>query len=316
MSNQDYLECSIDLKEKHLNLGENCIGAAIPFAFGTNNYEIHLPKFDLKNKDGFNHPRPTRTGTKIALSWIEDQKGFGSEHTRDKDGKVLGFSVRKLIIKSVDEMTETAASAAKKDLKEWQKCFTSWLEAYHFLDLEDSGFKVVQDTIVDAYLVGTKDKKPKRIASATEGANIYVTRYKNLKLAEMQPSLLKTTAGNYPPSYYSLLISGLRNINKDEYRVSLLDTATAVEMALTELLDRQLTNLTTAQKQIFAEKHLGIHNLRDALKKLGVVTHNDLQQLVGSPRNKAIHKGEVVSKDAAQKALDTAKKFLYDDLPL
>ncbi len=320
MSSKAFFECSVGLENKTLSLADDCIGAVVPFKFGNNKYEIHFPNFDTTKVDVFGHPQVTSAGTKITLNWIRNQpnndENYGFEHTSDKDGNVKGFSLSTLIIKSASELTETEALVAKKELAQWQRCFGSWIEAYEYLDLEENGLKVEQDTTVRAYLLSDVGQKPKSVVDIPEGAHIYITKYEDLSQTRIMPALTAAASGDYPPGYYSLLISGLRHLHRDEYRVCLLDAATAVEMALTELLDRQLTNMTLIQKQIFIDKHLGIHNIRDALKKLGITTSNDLQSQVGSPRNKAIHKGELVNKDMAQDALMAARVCLYADLAL
>lgn len=113
------------------------------------------------------------------------------------------------------------------------------------------------------------------------------------------------------------MISALRLYNSDEYRQSLFDSATAVEISLTALLDMRLDKAEKGVRKLILDKYAGkgISSLLIALKELGVdIKDGDIRAKIATPRNHAIHKGVEVSSEQAKDALDVAKEFIYSQL--
>ena len=113
-----------------------------------------------------------------------------------------------------------------------------------------------------------------------------------------------------------MLIRGLRHYNARSYRQSLFDTSTAVEMALTELLDKKLTTINPQQKKNLMKESQQLSGLTRALRMTGETVSPDIKSKVGAPRNKAMHEGRETEEVHAREALAAARSFIETKLPL
>jgi hypothetical protein len=320
-----YLEAVLDFDNRYFRLAEDCIGAEIQFEFNGQQYIICLPNFDFEKLDGFGHPQPTTRDTKIGLNWLETKRvegdNYGSEYYHNPKTKtVLKFSCNRLIIRSKFPITAAQARKAKKELPAWKQLFGDWLEASEYTDLEDDGVKVEQTDNIQAYYLPTaKPKTSRRIKSKDQPvSSITVSMHNGFTAPSLDKALQLTSTGQTPPGYYQQIVSALKYFHKKEYRQCVLDAATAFEMALIQMLDTRLSHLSSDEKKLIEDKYRQIVGLSDGLRKLGceVPSDADIRQKLAEPRNSAIHKGKIVSKNEAQEALQFAKDFIYSNFPL
>jgi hypothetical protein len=322
--NLGYFETTVDFDARVIRLSEDCVGARVHFAFRNDHYVICFPNFDFNNLDAFEHPRPTAEGTKIRLNWIKDKlqgDNYGTEYSHNPvDKKVLKFSASRLVIQSRGPVNRAQARKAKNDLPVWSELFVSWLEALQYTDLSNSGIRVTQENDLQAYFIPLSDKRTnRRIKKRKQPAsNIAVTLFDGFAKSDLQKALHIASKSIFSPGYYQQIISALRYFNSDNYRQCLLDTATAFEMAMIDLLDDRLKGITVAQKALIGDKYQQIIGLSDALRKLGVSvpTQHDIQTKVAEPRNAAVHRGVIVTRDEANIALVFVKDFIYSSLPI
>jgi hypothetical protein len=318
MNQNGYFECSIDLGDKHLILGADCVGAVISFAYKKRDYQIHFPYFDFEKSDGFGHPLPTALGTKIGLTWLNTRSGireYGSEHKRNKTN-VLGFSASKFIVRSKKPVAASVARRMKQELPAWQSLFTDWLEVLEYSNLESSGMDVQQEKKVEAYFL-VRNKKARRVKKRGENtASITINMRNDLSIRQIKKALSMASTNKVPPIYYSQLMSALRHHDNKLYRQSVLDTATATELAMTQLLEDQLSNHTVPQRRKLMKRYRQLSGLELGLTTLNVLVPSDISVNIGIPRNAAMHKGEVITSQQSQDALNTAKSYIYTKLPL
>jgi hypothetical protein len=322
--NLGYFETVVELSERVIRLGEDCVGARVHFTFRNEHYVICFPNFDFNDLDGFEHPRPTAEGTRIRLNWIKDKlhgDNYGTEYSHNPtDKRVLKFSASRLIVQSRGPITSAQARKAKYDLPVWSELFISWLEVLQYTDLFNSGVRVTQESELQAYFIPVRNLKTNRRIKKRKqaGSNIAVTLFEGFVKSDLQKVLRLASKDVFPPGYYQQIINALRYFNSEDYRQCLLDTATAFEMAMIDLLDDKLKNVTVAQRKLIGDKYQQIMGLSDALRKLGVnmPTQNDIQTKVAEPRNAAVHRGVVVTKDEASTALVFVKDFIYSSLSL
>lgn len=321
-SNLGYFETITNFDEKHFRFAEDCIGEEVHFSYNKQQYIICLPNFEISPKHEL--PQPTSDGTKIKLNWIIDNKSddvsFGRVDSYDTFTKtVLGYSCNHFIIRSKSPMTSTQARKAKNDLLVWKSLFTQWFEICQYTDLVNSGSCVSQAEELQAYYIPlAKPNTNRRITSKRQviivtGVKMHngfnnATLVKSLKLAEGDLS---------PPGHYQQLINALRCYNNENYRQCVLDAATAIEMAMTQMLDHKIISLKPIERKLIQNKYKQIMGLSNCLGQLGILmpSQNDIQTKISGPRNQTIHRGTVITKDIANEALQFVKSFIYSQLP-
>lgn len=319
-----YFESTVDFKDKHFLLPEQFVGKVIPFTFKGQHFQIHFPNFDFTPNDRAGDCKVTRRDTRIALNWIEgsgrDSSKYGHASSWNKDGEVTQFSASRLIIRSNKPVLPVEARKAKQNLVEWPERLAAWVEALEYCDLEGSGMYVEQEKEVEAYFIkqnAPKGKGVRRIKrKKAYGANIYLTSRRPLDPKSFRKALRQTDNGGLPPDYYNLLLMGLKHFNEKRYRQSLLDTATAVELALAQILDDRLTMTAPQHKNKLMKQYRQLSGLTLGLTTLGENIPSDLKDKIGTPRNQAIHAGAEVTETKSREALQVAKAFIYARLPL
>jgi hypothetical protein len=318
-----YFEASLDFRDRAFVLAKDCIGSEVPFRYKSFALALCFPNFDMNDRDGFGHPKPTLKGTDIAMDWIKnrhnplDGKSYGSETYRN-DKEVYRFVCNQIIVRSKTEVTARHARGIKQALPEWQNMFIEWLEVLEYTDLEYGGVEVTQQTEIESFYV-RKYKKARQIREKDPQYITFVGSYsEGMKAVQLQKALYRSEHGKRPPAYYTMLIDALKHLHQHRYRQSVLDTATALEMCFTELLEKELSSLEARQRELITSKHEGVVKLHEALKKLGVTlpSQNDMIQKVAKPRNDAVHRGIEISHSQAKDALEFVRSFIYTRLPL
>lgn len=324
-----YLEATIDFGKHSLCFGSDMIQRIVPFTFKGIDYEIIFPNFipspsHRPGDTGSAEWIPTFSGTKVTLNWNQPQTKhvgkYGSSYRQTKDGLALEFSLSCIVIRSKYPLLFSATEQAKQDLATWRDYLTAWLEATDLIDLENESIHVEQDQELSAYFVPTdktsrkssfiKDAHPRSI-------NLYLNKLDTISLELLQRTLTSVNnKAEQPPRYYTSLVTAIKYHNKKDYRNSLLNTSTAIEMALTELLDRRLATINPEQKNSILKDTYQMANLVRALKITGLVLSNDILGKIAQPRNAAIHRGVDVNKLKSGEAIDVAKKFMISLLPI
>lgn len=315
-----HFETSVDFGERHFDFEKDCVGAEVRFNFNGQHYIICFPNFDFDKLDGFGHPTPTLDNTRVKFAWLKrnsDDTVYGREHYRDPKNKlVLRFACNQLIVQSKERVTADLARKAKTDLLLWRDVFAKWWEVIGYDDLEGSSTRVEQTDSIECYFVyADKSKRARRIKSKKENSvSIIAGMSTGLDLGQLKSVLKYSSSGHYPPGYYILLVDALKHYNQGKYRQSILDSATAIEMTLTQLLDNKLTASTPQQRKLIFDKYRQISGLTAALKGLGETIPSDIGTKIGTPRNQAIHKGVEVTEAQAKEALQVARSYIYSKL--
>lgn len=321
MSASGYLECTIEFEQKSINLDKDCVGAVVSFVYKKKNYQIHFPRFSSPRSDDLGHSSPTAEGTQIGLSWMEHpfrREQYGAPTTYNQK-EVLAFSAKTLIVRSSKPITPSEARSQRKELLGWGATFAAWLEVLQYMDLENKSMTVNQIKYIQGYFlpVGSAAKARRiKVKGEVMSASIVVNMRNPMTLKTLRRALQLASTGNYPPAYYSQLISSLRHFNKGQYRQSLLDTATAIELALTDMLDSKFAGLPAAQRKMLMKRYRMLSGLELGLTTLRVQIPADIALKIGTPRNKAMHAGAVVDFEQAKEALDVAHDFIYKRLPI
>lgn len=313
-----FLEIDINFIGRRIFVGPAGEGKQLCFDFLGKQFIAQLPNF---RKDEDDELESTYQGTHIVRSWLNSRNEldlmYGQPNIETATGKLMCFHINRLIVRTVEPIKQSEAKNLAHGLLEWRDLFIAWLEAALFSNLENNDHGLRHEEEFDAFFIPTGTGADHIVVTEFPG-EIYHLPHGHLihELNFLQTAATKAANKDLPPLYRSQLVSALKHYDREEYRECLLDTATAVEVTLTELLDQALENLTTDQKALLRDKYRGVSQLQAALKKLKIDTPKELQDKVGTPRNLAMHKGAAINEETAKEALFTAKDFIFKRMPL
>jgi len=167
------------------------------------------------------------------------------------------------------------------------------------------------------YHLAIRNKENKLRTATNLPIHLYSTIYRDkdyIKKSELLFALKRAYLKKEIKTEYKLQHSGRKSFLKGDYRRAILDSATAVEIAFTNLI---LKELETIGKPQFTKKLLGKFRALGGryelikLLKIPVPKHNYNKDLI-DPRNDTVHKGVVPNKETAQKVLKIADELLYE----
>jgi hypothetical protein len=317
-SSEHNFEAEVPLGEYRLTFFTEHVDQEINFLLDNIKLAIVLPNF--KKEKGFNSPQVTFEDTNIKLNWIKknnsEEKSFGyATSWNDQTNKVDSFYLNSLIIRSRNIITLEEAHKIRLALTSWKNLFMSWLEVITYHDLENMDL-FIQDTHPPrAYLIDGSEEIPQPIKNDNEKIIMIITAKELPQSDDIKKALKYTSEKVELPIYLIQLLNGLKHYHKEQYRESLLDTSTAFEIAQAELLRLRLKDLSLAQRKLIENKYNNISTLRYALKELGVKnvpSEAEVHTKIATPRNKAIHNAQKVSREDAMNALLLGKKFIYE----
>ncbi|WP_432973515.1 hypothetical protein [Dactylosporangium sp. CA-233914] len=320
-----YFESLINFRDRRFTFDADCVGAEVRFSYKGQYFLICFPYFDFSDRGGFGHPKPTFQGTRLTMKWLireSDRDSFGRANSwNDNSQEVRNFTCNQFVVRSRGRMTAAEARVAKKHLVSWRESFAKWFEVLEYEDLTNDGSKVRQAESLESFFIpADKSKTERRIKSVIERQPVAITVVltDGVPRASLKRVLRLSASGLYPPGYYAQLISALKYFNREEYRQSILDSATAFETSLIKLLDDRLATAAAGQRKLIEDKYGQIVNLSIALRALGeaLPPQNDIQTKIAQPRNRAIHQGVEPSESQAKDALLFAKSFIYSKFPL
>jgi HEPN domain-containing protein len=314
-----YFEALIPLEDSYFLLGKDFIYKSLKCVCDKTDIEIYFPKFAKPKNPNGDH-RPDFDKMPVGINWIKDRhKHYENPLFRwksAKNGEVNEFECFYLVVRTQHKISKENAIVLKNTLYDWVRNLINWLEAITGRNFSDSGTFIEKKNPIEAYFpTNSLDLKPITI-SDNMTSTIHVVVDKPLKINDFKKALCK--ANDELPIQYLFLISALRRYGEKEYRQSVFDSATAVEIALSLLLDKKLGRISDEKKSLITQKYQQLVGLCVALKKLDVnfSSQHELQTKIGELRNKAIHEGVGITKDQAREAYATARKLLLNYFPL
>jgi hypothetical protein len=318
-SEKHYFETTINIKPSALRLDKDFIGNEIPFNFRGHKLKMIFPNFDWENTDHFDNPAPTFKDTSVRLTWLgtigRPNGAYGRTYI-SKDRQSHAFRCIKFVVRSRHSVESKNSAKLIRDLIDWKHQFISWLEVSTYTNLERDTWSIQNTDSIDAYYTYTTKPPQKIKAGPKDSLTFTVNTVPPFTIEQIKSTLKYVERGAVVPSHFQFLRNAVKHHDSGNYRESVMDSATALETALTTLIDQSLSNLTSTQKDIFMSKQNGIMNLFDVLKKLGhnLPPQNDFVVYIARPRNKAIHEGVSISSDQAKQAIDFAHDFLYSQM--
>jgi len=236
-----------------------------------------------------------------------DSSAFGTPsewNPKEKDGsaQVWRFGISTPTDGCAVGETEGLAASIHGGILKWEMAVQEWIQC-EFGQLPGSR---ESNDYLDLWSTPMADKP-----DLQRGAKTTITRYRDhpvggddflriLKLVETEEP---------PPVARRLLISAQRQSDLHDFRVAVIDAATASEIALTTFVSEYLVKqgLTSEDTETLLRGHQAINNRSKLATKFGFKLPSNFIENIATPRNKAVHAAHPLSEDEARAAIATAE---------
>lgn len=220
------------------------------------------------------------------------------------------LSATRLLIIPKDRLTLREARSLHDAAEDWVRLLGVWIDVVAHTDLHQERIK--EDKWGHRAYVWVE--RGKDGGELLKGRHTLTFNFEELSLAinpwQWGKILKATSSGTNPPEAHLFLRDARRELGAERYRRSVLDAATAVEIALTKLRDDVLAGGDPKVGEFVQEKAQQIGSLIAFLNKQERKLPDRIQQEIAEPRNKAIHEGREPDEGTAAKALKKAEEVL------
>lgn len=163
-----------------------------------------------------------------------------------------------------------------------------------------------------------KDKNTKRLIYPTNTTiNIFVDENMNLEHHSLKQIIEDTSNKKKPLLPFYFLLDAEKAIFEENYRKSILDCATAVEICLSSLINHLLCIDEPLKKHVESKAN-SLKLKRELMKVLHVqmpLSENECENNLDYIRNKLIHKGYSPTRKEGIKAYNISNDLLYHLIP-
>lgn len=238
------------------------------------------------------------------------QKGKGTKG-------IKSFSVKRLLAITDNMITPYMAQQLYHSLDDWAKLLCDWYEVYFQIDTRNTIEVEQHSKDHEGVAVNSRGKIAHQLR-CKHTITIKLSRGDELQMKPADWNRILNLTGKQvvPPEAHLLLRDSRIELRKKNYRRSVLDAATASEMALIELRDATLLNTEPKISSLVKKKYKGIFELVEYLKKTDVTIPEDIVKEVARPRNKAIHQGIMPNKDEAMACLKKSSELVKQSFPI
>jgi hypothetical protein len=309
-------EAVIELSAPML-LGSDFLGLLKPARIGGVDVHIVLPSF----RRGI-----VQTGTvlhqRALVDWLDFFKErnpaddrdwpFGGVSSWDKGGQhgVGEFSAHRLLVMPKSPLTLREARNLKAAVDDWVELFEMWVEVVAREDLhrrrvwiEHQGRSAVvwldRGTTLDGGIVAGEQQ-----LKFNFGAAFAISPWQWGRM------LVRASEDRTPPESHVLLRDARRAKNVGHHRRSVLDSATAAELALVKLREDSLAKTRADIAHVVRRNVQGIGSIARFLEKSGKAIPPEVDNEIGKPRNVAIHAGGELDEQTAEEALARAEQVV------
>jgi hypothetical protein len=311
------IEMEVDLGNRFIPLGKDFIDSKINFSCKGVDFSIIFPAFD-KQKPFWKPGLPK-------LNWgsNRDDKLYGFFQSRETEkDDTTKFFCYKLVVIVQGSHSKYRADKISTHVEKLIPLFLDFLEIVSRRDLSSEGVTVKNERICPATVFGFSSDKPSAVKLFNNvgiSMAIDISAQEKVSKKDFMKALKLACDEAQIPIYYNLLLSAHRQLNDELFRQSVLDSATAMETALVEYLDRILAHKKTDQttKELIFQQYKQIHGLCSAIKQYEPsFDQNKYESRVAKPRNLAIHNGTNITEQEAKDTYSIVKQFIYDNLSI
>jgi hypothetical protein len=305
-----------------LQLGPEFAGLSRPATIGGVEFDILLPDFDT-GTSGF----PVKLPPGVREDWIPFFRGrdpdyergwpFGSVRSWSGDGPaILEFLAHRLFALPKGPVGLSELDEVRSSVDGWARLVEEWVEVGARTDLHRDVIKVADVEGQTGFIqLDRGDDRPRPFRHLHRDDvqdHLTITFGGPLTLSpdSWGAILAKASEGRRPPEPHLFILDARRALNADHHRRSVLDSATAAEIALARLRDEAVRNGPTGLAEYIRKNVTEIKRLAGFLKTVGVEIPENITERIAQPRNKAIHLGHELDFEIATKALGKAEEIV------
>ncbi|MGF7238895.1 MAG: hypothetical protein ACQSGP_28660 [Frankia sp.] len=241
------------------------------------------------------------------VNWANDQP-----QANDSDAYIGAVTISRLL-SEVGEETEALAEENGRDLHEridsWWRLVADWIEVLAGQDLDPVSRPGHELDLWFRHGGRGGTVNCPQPFSITGRLDTGLTR------KTWQGVLHAASEGRPPPIEYLLLRDCLTASRRKERRRAVLDAATAAEMALSRLLDQELSGERPESTAYIGDPGKHIRERVDAIAKLGAKSPNQLIRDLAELRNRAVHGGVEPGVETTRAVLDLAESVVELAVP-
>lgn len=302
-------------------VGAECVGRTYFAGAALGRFEISLPKFGVRVAAELEPPDWSCVAANAAL---ENQQvgvarwGTISSWSNRDDGTQVPTAARIDWLRfRIDPSSTITRSDIELELDRWWTLFASWVSVFTSQDAGEVGraYSGIRRAPY-GFWECTTDGKRKNSSRYTT----WPTRSENIELlddATLTACITLTAEGQSPPDEWLFICDARALVKTGDYRRAVIDAGTAVELAVTELLDQYLVSTDPTVRDNLLDKSRGLELRSDLAKKLGAATiPKTLRSNLINPRNKATHGGTPLTIDIANGAIEVAVEIVEQAHPL
>lgn len=292
-----------------LRLTYDCLGKSFGIKINGIQGTLLTPSLppDL-TKDSFSYCWPFLVQPKSHIKFSEDII-WGKPHTGTNDGSTLERFMIQFEYKN-DLEFDQINHKIKDGIGSWINRFRENLFGFGH-NIDSPGIKVKNSWQYDYDFYYTSKEAEKTISIFIKDPDeVYIYIEEPINMNEFEQTLAKTSENKRLILEYQLLKDANQSLLNDNYRKSVLDCATALELCLTNVLKKDLQI-----KGDLLDKILLMNN--SITKKRGLMKytkhilpkHNYEKDIEGL-RNRAIHIGKTPTENEAKKAYEIVKEVV------
>jgi HEPN domain-containing protein len=303
------VEGVVDLPDP-LFLASDFLGLLKPATIGGVAVHVVLPGVSESGDETVLHSR-------ALVDWVGSfAEKKGEDNPRWPFGEVNGWgderelSATRLLVIPKSRLTLREARSLHDAAEAWVQLLGVWIDVVAHTDLHQERIK--EDKWGHRVYVWVE--RGKDGGELLKGRHTLTFNFDNLSLPispwQWGKILKAASSGINPPEAHLFLRDARRELGAQRYRRSVLDAATAAEIALTKLRDDALAGSDPHMGEYVREKAQQIGRLVEFLCKQGRKLPDRIQQEIAEPRNRAIHEGREPDEGTATKALEKAEEVL------
>lgn len=307
-------------------------GLRLPVTIGTVDADLVLPEFEVV-PDGPGRTRPVPVPPEVEcvkpdVDWSEVLRSsfpWASAYQHGPSqpggtGVVGSFWLYHFLVQTTfdtarepEAALESVDTAFAEGIGPWLERLLGWLELGSGRDLRSPYAR--REGGYDAYEAWGYDGARYRTL-ANRQTVVSVTLAEAVGSDIWHASVAKASSGAHIPLEYRFLHSARHSARAGDYRMAVLDAATATEIAMTSLLDGQTKDLPERVRKLLGTKFGQLSRLAEVLRAFGVEVPGDLtNEGLAKPRNETIHRGGSVSKQEAYGAIRVAAQMVEQANP-
>lgn len=307
-------------------------GLRLPVTIGTVHADLVLPEFEVV-PDGPGQTRPVPVPPEVEcvkpnVDWSEVLRSSfpwasAYQHGLSQTGgpgAVGSFWLHHFLVRATfrmapepEAMLERMASAFAEGIGPWLERLLDWLELGSGRDLRSPYAR--REGGYDAYEAWGYDGARYRTLANRQFV-LSVTLTEAIGSDIWHASVAKASSGARIPLEYRFLHSARHSARARDYRMAVLDAATATEVAMASIVQDQMESIPDSMKDSLQKKSWTLSVLAEVLRALEIDFPNDLRNKgLAEPRNRAIHRGGLVSEQKAYRAIQIAAQMVKQANP-